>query len=92
MTPHPTIRLQDDFFVLRLPSPTAGRTHEVHISIRHPDQLIRLLQARRDQQLRIAELGAPVQAQIDRPSREAELALINYHRAKVLEELGILQP
>ena len=89
---HPTIRIEGDHFVLQLPSPTAERTHEIRIALSHPDQLIRLLQARRSDQLRIAELGAPVQAQIDRPSREAELALINYHRAKVLEELGILQP
>ena len=81
----PTIRIEGDHFALAIPG-----SHTITIPLDRPDQLIKLLQARRNNQLRIAERGSPVQSMIDRPRERAAIERFTAaQRATVLEDLGI---
>jgi len=82
---NPTISTEGADFVLTIPG-----SHTVRIPLDRPDQLIRLLQARRAGSMRIAEPGSPTQWQVDRPTERAAIdTFCAARRANALAELGL---
>lgn len=82
---NPTISINGHCFVLELCD--NNRTHIVEIPIGRPDKLIALLQARRTNQVRIAEPGSPTQWNIDHAS--AIEAFLANRRDATFAELGL---
>jgi len=82
---HPTISINGPCFVLELCD--NGRKHIVEIPITQPQKLVALLQARRTNQVRIAEPGSPTQWNIDHAS--AIEAFLADRRDATFAELGL---
>jgi len=78
---NPTIHIEGEHFALTISNGKCE--HTVLIPINEPNKLVALLQARRANQLRIAEPGSPTQWNVDRRARERP-SLTD------LQELGIL--
>jgi len=85
MNPTTPIAIEGDHFIIHL---DGCRT--ISIPLDRPDQLIRLLQARRSGAIRIAEPGSPTQWNIDRATEVAEIdTFCADRRAAALAELGL---
>jgi hypothetical protein len=85
MNPTIPIAIEGDHFVIHLDGP---RT--VTIPLNRTDQLIALLQARRNNQLRISEPGAPTQWNIDRERAAIDSFCAAQRAANAdLSELGL---